>query len=428
MNTIVTFLLTLWLCISAVQSLNLNQTLTLPPDDFINGWVDQADGRGTLDIIWSCIFTIFLCSWTALCLNLPAEKENQVQRLVRKLRWMALTIFGPEFTLSFAVGQWASARRSTWAFHLLGYPQWTIRHAFFADMGGLVVQAPDCQPFPINAKQAHFLVAKGYVPFPDIREKVIKDKNKADGLARLATIVQTIWFVLQCIGRGTQHLPITTLELSTLGFVFCTLPTFLCWFHKPLDIDTPIYLKIEASMETIRVESQQPADYSCGRTPLDFVDPTAVYWSYHVMSKIRVQTGARNCPIERSTNDQMIAVGGSFIDVWFFTIVLGFAYVHLAGWNFQTFPTHVERLLWRISSLMIVGLTIYHWAVVYISPWCQGKNATQIPSMVFYPHLVGVVAYGLAQMYLITESFAGLRILPASAFQSVQWSAYIPHI
>lgn len=379
-----------------------------------------------MDIIWSCIVTIFLCSWIVLCLNLSAEDESQVQRLARKLRWMALTIFGPEFALSFAVGQWASARRSQWAFHLLGYPQWTMRHAFFADMGGLVLQTPDCQPFPINAKQVHFLVARGYMPFPDIREKTIKDKNKADGLARLATIVQTVWFVLQCLGRGAQHLSITSLELSTLVFDFCTLPTFIYWFHKPLDIDTPIYLEIGASMESIRTESQQPADNSCSRTPLDFVDPTSIYWSYHIMNKIWVKTGAKNCPIERSTNDQIIAIGG-FIDVLFFTVVLGFACVHLIGWNFQTFPTQVERLLWRISACIIVGLIVNHWAVVYASPWCKGKNATQIPSIVFYPHAVGVVAYGLARTYLISESFAGLRTLPASAFQSVQWSAFIPH-
>lgn len=114
------------------------------------------------------------------------------------------------------------------------------------------------------------------------------------------------------------------------GFCLLHPANFICRFHKPLDIDTPI--EIGASMESIRTESQPPADHSYSRIPLDFTDPTSIYWSYHIMSKIRVKTGANNCPIERSTNGQIIAVWG-FIDILFFAVVLGFACVHLIGWN-----------------------------------------------------------------------------------------------
>lgn len=408
--------------------MKLSNVQSLPPNDFVRGWVNQADGRGTLDIIWSCLSTTFLCSWTVLCLNIPAENESVCRRFCRKLRWMALTVFGPEFTLAFAVGQWASARRSQWAFHLLGYPQWTLRHAFFADMGGLVLKAPDYEPFPVNATQVHFLVARGYLPFPDIAEEVIKDKNKAGGLTRWLTVLQTCWFFVQCIGRWAQDLSVTTLEVSTIAFVLCTVPTSLCWYRKPLDIDLPIRLDLNTPIDTIRAEAQQPIDETYNRTPFDFVDPTSLYWSTHYMSNINIRTGAKRKPIERSTNDKILKVARTFTELWLFIVVLNFACVHLLAWNFQTFPTSLEHLLWRISATLIVGLTLYHWAVVWIAPWCQEENARQIPLIVFYLHAIGTVAYGLARVYLICEAFVGLRALPASVFRDVEWSAFIPHI
>jgi len=104
---------------------------------------------------------------------------------------------GPEFVLMAAMGQWCSARASVEAFHASGYTQWTRRHAFFADMGGIVLWTPNWKPFPITAMQLHYLITNGpldedkrptgekYLEYPyHITEETIEDKNKADFLAR----------------------------------------------------------------------------------------------------------------------------------------------------------------------------------------------------------------------------------------------------
>ena len=39
---------------------------------------------------------------------------------------MGLGIAGPEFVLTYASGQWTTARDSVRAFHDAGYPQWTM--------------------------------------------------------------------------------------------------------------------------------------------------------------------------------------------------------------------------------------------------------------------------------------------------------------
>ena len=68
--------------------------------------------------------------------------------------------------------------------------KWTMRHAFFADMGGYLLTSEDYEtPFPINGDQLFFLVEKGYIELPDIDDAYIDDKNKRDGLARYVRIL-----------------------------------------------------------------------------------------------------------------------------------------------------------------------------------------------------------------------------------------------
>jgi hypothetical protein len=46
----------------------------------------------------------------------------------------------------------------------------------------------------------------------------LKDRGKSDGLTKLIVLVQTLWFIIQCIARGIQHLPLTELEVVTLAY------------------------------------------------------------------------------------------------------------------------------------------------------------------------------------------------------------------
>ena len=81
---------------------------------------------------------------------------------------MFWAIVGPEFVLSFAIGQYASARRSVARFKKLGCPQWTLRHAFFADMGGILLHPNDSTPFLVNSRQLAYLVEHEYIQCPQI--------------------------------------------------------------------------------------------------------------------------------------------------------------------------------------------------------------------------------------------------------------------
>jgi len=81
--------------------------------------------------------------------------------------------------------------------------------------------------------------------------------------------------MLQCIGRAAQHLTFTTLELTTVAFVCCTLPTYYFWLRKPLDVFTPTIIKTEFSMADIIAGGGDAAKEDYKQTPLDFVEVTA---------------------------------------------------------------------------------------------------------------------------------------------------------
>jgi hypothetical protein len=68
-------------------------------------------GRGTWGILYSCVFTLVLCVYTAIHLNLPAKNNTQYTIWLRKIKWVLIAIFGPEVVVLTALDQLLSARQ-----------------------------------------------------------------------------------------------------------------------------------------------------------------------------------------------------------------------------------------------------------------------------------------------------------------------------
>ena len=77
-----------------------------------------------------------------------------------------------------------------------------------------------------------------------ITEDEIADRSKGDALSKTIFILQSTWFIAQCIARHIQVLDITQLELTTLALASLNGITFILWWHKPLGVQTvvPVYL------------------------------------------------------------------------------------------------------------------------------------------------------------------------------------------
>jgi len=67
------------------------------------GWQAGPTQRGTLTLIYSCLVTVFACTWTVLHLNVPGLDDGPWIKALRKAKWMAITVLFPKFILSKAI-------------------------------------------------------------------------------------------------------------------------------------------------------------------------------------------------------------------------------------------------------------------------------------------------------------------------------------
>lgn len=61
------------------------------------GWTSEPAARGTLGLVWGCLATIFICTWSALHLNLPAEEDGAWTRAVNQAQYTVAGLLAPEW-------------------------------------------------------------------------------------------------------------------------------------------------------------------------------------------------------------------------------------------------------------------------------------------------------------------------------------------
>ena len=92
---------------------------------------------------------------------------------------------------------------------------------------------------PLHPLVANDLTHDNY-SFTMPTEAEIKDRGKSDWLARSFVLLQTSWFIMQCIARGVEHLPLTHLEIVTLAYVAMDFVIYIFWRNKPANVDRPV--------------------------------------------------------------------------------------------------------------------------------------------------------------------------------------------
>jgi hypothetical protein len=176
--------------------------------------------------------------------------------------------------------------------------RWTLVHSFYVIMGGFVMDTniedgieyiPGSPRLTLTARGVKYLAENGH-ELPYITEASIKDRSKADGLAKGLVCLQAIYMISQCASRLANELPLTPLEVNTLGHVLCALVMYMFWLRKPQDVRDPtlvtsqwVPLLCAASWSaekdwTIRSWTDRGTEYA---TPfvghIDDCDPANVY-------------------------------------------------------------------------------------------------------------------------------------------------------
>jgi hypothetical protein len=264
----------------------------------------------------------------------------------------------------------------------------SMTQAYFVIMEGLIVRSSDgklLQPWkePTFSGTIAYFSAAG-VSIESVSLEDIEDKSKSDSFSRLLACFQISWLFVQLIGRATQGLPISTLELFTVSNAACAVVSYVIWWNKPKDVGRPVILQSTFSHQEI-----QDRKSSYGRPP------------------------ALEYPKRFSYVHWLVSI-----------VAILLASLSILGWSFP-FVTYAEKLTWRILSLLLPVLAIIY--LFLLKKDCRignrlGRTLTDRIGTSF------TTLYAIIRLYFIVEVFTGLRSSPPGLYTSVNWSQYFPHL
>ncbi|KAI0443008.1 hypothetical protein F4803DRAFT_517116 [Xylaria telfairii] len=495
-------------------------------------WLTTSPVRSTAGILWTAVTTLSLCVYTVIHLNVPPQDEKRWKFYRRKASWVLAVILAPEYALWAAWVQWDAARHlhnklqkyqlakknETDLTEQSGRKQreeemdfgWT--YCFFVVMGGLTVNVGDIQrnwhepsirslffsmPCDSNVELMTItpmglcLLAECNSHLPQISKKSIKDRSKADNLAKLLVCVQVSWLIIQSIGRAAKGLPIALLEIHVLAHVGCALLLYGLWFKKPLDVyeativdssrfddelafmllisqagdmslkewrnayneDNGItarnWLKILRGGYGLMTETPEPIkgaeraaekllevwkrnDPGSDPSPLfDDSDSKPLVYQAH---DVRLGTLLDQFRLISPYSGQLFPAKSSshfFISRAMVCLTAVYAAIHLSAWRYH-FPTETEMWLWRASSLTIAGVLPTTLFLLTIILWISRRDISDPPMVLAVCSVSGlsllVLVYVAARFFLFIEAFISVRQMPIGVFVTMQWSDYIPHI
>jgi hypothetical protein len=371
------------LSLDAAAQAQLNGT---SPWMIINpGWAPEPDtGRGTMDIVWSCLVTIFACSWTVTHPMLHGKEESDSS----KVWWFCMAVIAPEALTMVAFFEYLHARHYLKAPKKMNKGHWCMSQLFFVYMGGVKLQFEDCAETLGCVTPGIFDKDKGIGNFQRalqldllsiecLSTENIKKRARANSIVKAFVCLQSSWLVAQVIGRAVARFPITTLEVVTVGYVVCALVSYAFWWHKPQDAEVQI---------TVNCKSLTKANFDEQINTVQDT-PFAMEWSYTAL---------------------LCAISGFF------------GAVHCTAWNFF-FSTFAEKVTWRVASVLTVTIppVLYLFVSSYgLLDWMKKVAGPALLVFVYIPF----------RLYLMIEPFVASRSVPVGIFYTVNWSTWIPHV
>ncbi|KAF8644711.1 hypothetical protein AX16_008313 [Volvariella volvacea WC 439] len=403
------------------------------------GTCDPNKRRTVFDILYSCLGVIFLCTYIAIHHNIPDQNDLWVKKTIFKVQTMIYAMLAPEVVIMWAL------RQRIMAAEIAGHRwnrehNWTRTHGFFLQMGGLMLKRED----GTFAVVTHTLGLN----VPVIREKEILDRGKGDPLTKLIVVLQTSWFIAQCIARRIQGLVLTELELVTLAFAALNVMTYILWWDKPLNVQYPIYFDLNGNRVDGPEEKKEEAWYKQLRylvagngsqeSPKDESAEGSVVMKLVrkalslIFGPLLQMTNVENSSEYRLTSVHPFYAGmlsgeqHQFAYICASVIGIVFGAIHLIGWNFP-FSTTTELWLWRSSSLVLTIIPVFiplSWRF-FGDPYTTNTFDELLGFLIAY---IGTPLYVAARVIVLFLAFFALRDLPESAYKNVRWSNFIPHI
>jgi hypothetical protein len=349
-------------------------------------------------------------------------------------------------------------------------PQWTLAHGFFLQMGGFML-CKSGRPVQIlidgsreeNNEETRLLwnIQQKVIDPPRITEEDIQDRSKGDAISKTFIVLQTTWFVVQCIARWSQRLPVTELEVVTLGFAMLNGITYGLWWGKPQNVGRPVFLESKKPSGDTNKSVVEPSTAAGNTTSEDAetasnpllpqADPGKESWLRRHLRKdiLEESGGSRRAllfvlpflilgallrPLGKMLHDGITTVtrmrvgmfytaGNSGGEAVLATLTIGtlFGSVHLIPSWFLHFSSRQEMWLWRVSAIIITAAP-----ALMVLVACGDETFLGDVFRVFAT--VGAILYPFARIILLTLSLTALRSLPSGALQTIEWTTFIPHL
>ncbi|PBK87170.1 hypothetical protein ARMGADRAFT_876665, partial [Armillaria gallica] len=195
--------------------------------------------RTLFNIVWSCLATMFACTWLSVHPNVPDPNittRGPISYTIERVKIMVTAILAPEVIVAWAAQQfivaWKVGKKDKYS------PNVTMAHGFVLSMGGFYYRRDWSSDVPLSILVLEDLDSHPHLAnkLEEVSAETIEDKSKGDALSKTLSILQISWFIVQCVARALQHLPITLLEVTALAFAGLSIATYCLWWNKPLNV------------------------------------------------------------------------------------------------------------------------------------------------------------------------------------------------
>lgn len=353
--------------------------------------------------------------------NIAAPQSTRKQRFLDRIGGHLIGIIAPELLVHLAYGEKEQAEKNLkLLLELQGNPKvsWTLTHCFYDDMGGFAVRYNASGRVDPYAEKIAYLGAEticGYIrdgridPRHWVSKEEIQAKGKADPVLATLTLLQAGYFIWQSATRLGDHLPLTTIEVITLAYIVYAIPICWLWWDKPYHVKTPSYLIVDAPRTYLhRPDPRRPWITVCD-----------VNRNYPLITKDHVVYTITGHYFE-ALHSIFHPLGPNRISACLFLIV---GAIHIAAWDVE-FPTTIERMAWRVCSVVITASIPISWLFSGLLLWLATGNwwkeiwdDVQVTSrtvkwfkkLALTFHGTCVVVYAAARLYLFVEAIAALR-------------------
>ena len=451
-------------------------------EELFYGWKPEPHGRGTRSILWSCLATIFICTWSALHLNVP-KRHDRWYLFFRKFRYMALSILAPEVALCVAANKFFVARRHARHFAENGKSEWTLTQLQFAYARGFWTHGDNhTEQQPYGFKQLLDLITEDRIGSPPLSDAELNSRGTSDLVIKLFFLLQITWFFVQTLFRAILHYQTTVFEIMTVAFVFCTIATISFSLNQPQNVDYPIFLEVKeptpaneqyegeklsqrtslsqnrASLEA-ESQGQDRSTHSPKigrRSSLKTVAPSmnedlSALTGFALFKKARhIKDTEKLAGTPTTSSDSPTALPKQprqkgrlplygltnpkkYVPGWatntvpiniFGLSACGFGAIHCLAWN-SLFPTVREGLAWQICAASTTALPVLLGLIAGLT--VSLLDNADYRRWVLAVRLLITFIYILGRLTLIVLAFTAFRALPEDAYETVEWNQYIPH-